>query len=286
MTLQNLYKKLSEIDSQLPHGSNLQTKAGKALSSKGKNSDLLVKIGKEYLGLLKEVDEFETEEIPKWIDFVVDQFEDYYSFLRTDENKKFSHQSDFLSSLIPEFLYKLYNRFVGVKYPDLELTTQKDIVIDLSFLPYFDNHLTFKPKRVDVAIIKKLDLEIGGKKLDFNITMVAIEVKTNLDKNMIGGVEYSVERLKKTFPLSKFFLISEFADFAYKKQNYASTPIDEIIILRKQKRSEVRRDKTKIRGLDKGLVESHITEILEYLESTLNSPDELNARMKQGRLIN
>ena len=116
--------------------------------------------------------------------------------------------------------------------------------------------------------------------------MVAIEVKTNLDKNMIGGVEYSVERLKKTFPLSKFFLISEFADFAYKKQNYASTPIDEIIILRKQKRSEVRRDKTKIRGLDKGLVESHITEILEYLESTLNSPDELNARMKQGRLIN
>nr|WP_299071483.1 Bpu10I family restriction endonuclease [uncultured Allomuricauda sp.] len=286
MTLQNLYKKLSEIDSQLPHGSNLQTKVGKALSSRGKNSDLLVKIGKEYLGLLKKVDEFETEEIPKWIDFVVDQFEDYYSFLRADENKKFSHQSDFLSSLIPEFLYKLYNRFVGVKYPDLELTTQKDIVIDLSFLPYSDNHLTFKPKRVDVAIIKKLDLEIGGKKLDFNITMVAIEVKTNLDKNMIGGVEYSVERLKKTFPLSKFFLISEFADFAYKKQNYASTPIDEIIILRKQKRSEVRRDKTKIRGLDKGLVESHITEILEYLESTLNSPDELNARMKEGRLIN
>ena len=285
MTLQELHTSLLSIDRQLPHGSNLRTKVAKSISNAGLNEAVLIGIGAEYSALLKSIEAYPSDDTLGWINECLPDFEKYYKFLREDRNKKFSHQSDFLSSLVPEFLYQLYSKFVISKFPDLEITTQKDIVIDLSFLPYEELPMVVKPKRVDVAIIKNIPLKINDTEVDFNITMVGVEVKTNLDKNMISGVEYSVDRLKKTFPLSKFYLISEFADFAFEKQNYASSQIDEIIILRKQKRSEVRRDITLTKDIDIELVRSHIDEVMNYLESVINAPESLNKRMQLGKLI-
>ncbi len=286
MTLGELHTNLLSIDSQLPHGSNLRTKISKSIENGGRNEDVLLGIGAEYSALLENIEGYTSEDTLGWINECLPDFEKYYTFLREDRNKKFSHQSDFLSSLVPEFLYQLYLKFVVSKFPDLEITTQKDIVIDMSFLPYQELPMVVKPKRVDVAIIKTMPLKIDDTEVDFNITMVGVEVKTNLDKNMISGVEYSVDRLKKTFPLSKFYLISEFADFAFEKQNYASSQIDEIIILRKQKRSEVRRDISLTKDIDIELVRSHIDEVLNYLESVIDAPESLNTRMQLGKLIN
>ncbi len=286
MTLGELQTNLLSIDSQLPHGSNLRTKVGKSIKNGGRNDDVLISIGAEYSALLENIEGYTSEDTLGWINECLPDFEKYYTFLREDRNKKFSHQSDFLSSLVPEFLYQLYLKFVVSKFPDLEITTQKDIVIDMSFLPYQELPMVVKPKRVDVAIIKTMPLKIDDAEVDFNITMVGVEVKTNLDKNMISGVEYSVDRLKKTFPLSKFYLISEFADFAFEKQNYASSQIDEIIILRKQKRSEVRRDISLTKDIDIELVRSHIDEVMNYLESVIDAPESLNTRMQLGKLIN
>ena len=285
MTLQELHTSLLSIDTQLPHGSNLRTKVAKSISNAGSNEAVLIGIGAEYITLLNSIEAYTSDDTLGWITECLPDFENYYKFLREDRNKKFSHQSDFLSSLVPEFLYQLYLKFVILKFPDLEITTQKDIVIDMSFLPYEELPMVVKPKRVDVAIIKTMPLRINDLNVDFNITMVGVEVKTNLDKNMISGVEYSVNRLKKTFPLSKFYLISEFADFAFEKQNYASSQIDEIIILRKQKRSEVRRDITLTKDIDIELVSSHIDEVMKYLESVINAPESLNTRMQLGKLI-
>ncbi len=286
MTLGELHTNLLSIDSQLPHGSNLRTKIGKSIENGGHNGAVLIGIGVEYSALLESIEGYTSEDTLGWINECLPDFEKYYTFLREDCNKKFSHQSDFLSSLVPEFLYQLYLKFVVSKFPDLKITTQKDIVIDMSFLPYQELPMVFKPKRVDVAIIKTMPLKIDDTEIDFNITVVGVEVKTNLDKNMISGVEYSVDRLKKTFPLSKFYLISEFADFALEKQNYASSQIDEIIILRKQKRSEVRRDISLIKDIDIELVRSHIDEVMNYLESVIDAPESLNTRMQLGKLIN
>lgn len=285
MTLQELNTSLLNIDSQLPHGSNLRTKVGTSIANAGRNESVLRGIGVEYISLLESIETYTSEDYLGWINECLPDFEKYYKFLREDRNKKFSHQSDFLSSLVPEFLYQLYSKFVISKFPDLEITTQKDIDIDISFLPYHELPMVVKHKRVDVAIIKTIPLKIDEAEIDFNITMVGVEVKTNLDKNMISGVEYSVDRLKKTFPLSKFYLISEFADFAFEKQNYASSQIDEIIILRKQKRSEVRRDITLIKDINVELVSSHIDEVMNFLESVINAPESLNTRMQSGKLI-
>ncbi|WP_159583131.1 Bpu10I family restriction endonuclease [Marinoscillum sp. 108] len=281
----NLYKqqldRLNDIDPNLPHGSNLKTKL---LS--GKQSVVLSSIADAYLNFLNGINNITTTDQTEWLKQSLSIFENYYAFLKAPENKKFSHQSDFLSSLLPELLYLSYSKIIQSAHSDLEITTQKDIIIDLSFLPYNDSSITFKPKRVDVAIVKKLDVTIGGEALDFSIPIVALEVKTNLDKNMISGVEYSVERLKRTFPLCKFYLVSELADFAYEKQNYAGTAIDEIIILRKQKRSVVRKNPKGINNVDLGLFESHINDIHEFLNSNVVTPSNLKERLSTGRLIN
>lgn len=284
MSLIQLIEALKKLDFQLPHCSNLRTKL---ISNKNAtNTEVLVKIAHKYLNLLQKTKENNSIDSLKWIKETLIEFESYYHFLKLDENKKFSHQSDFLSSLIPEYLYLTYKKWLAPKFPDISITTQKDIVIDLSFLPYEDKQLSFKQKRVDVAIVKKIKVEIEKQKFDFSITLVGIEVKTNLDKNMISGVEYSVERMKKTFPLSKFYLISELADFAFTKQNYASTSIDEIIILRKQKRSEVRKDKSLINAIDPYLLNNHLIELEVYLQSCSKSPGNLKERLNSGKLIN
>jgi hypothetical protein len=265
----------------LPHGSNLHTKL-----ISGKENKVLLRIVDNYLVFLEGIEKIETTDLSVWINQALNFFESYYSFLKEPENRKFSHQSDFLSSLLPELLYLSYKRIIGPNQGGFEITTQKDITIDLSFLPYNDSSITFKPKRVDLAIIKRIEIIIEGQNLDFSIPIIALEVKTNLDKNMISGVEYSVERLKRTFPLCKFYLVSELADFAYAKQNYAGTAIDEIIILRKQKRSEVRRNPAKINAIDYQLFESHLNDISSFLNSIETTPTDLKARLATGRLIN
>lgn len=285
MNTDKLITALENLDNQLPHGSNLKTKL-KTGAKKNINIAVLSNIAKKYLEFIGKIHDSKLDKSLESIKETLVLFENYYNFLKLDENKRFSHQSDFLSSLLPEYLYLTYLKYLHPDFPDITITTQKDIIIDLSFLPYEDKILSYKQKRVDVAIVKNMDFEIEGKKVDFSVSLVGIEVKTNLDKNMIAGVEYSVERMKKTFPLSKFFLISEFADFAFSKQNYASTSIDEIIILRKQKRSEVRRNKNSIKKIDPDLIYNHILELKEYLYSCSKAPGKLKERLISGKLIN
>jgi hypothetical protein len=287
MELIELVEKLSKLDSRLPHCSNLKKKATDELKKPSKNIALTKEIVSLYLKYNSEIQKLnKTSDSKKWITTALNHFEKYYSEIKTAKFKIFSHQSDFLSSLLPEFLYLLYNKFVIPKFKGFVIETQKDLVIDLSFLPYSTSAVNFKSKRVDVAILKPCLFAVNKQKLkDFHIAMIAVEVKTNLDKNMISGVEYSVQRLKRTFPLCKYYLISELADFAYNKQNYAASPIDEILITRKQKRSEVRQDASKLKAIDGDLVHNHLTEVLAYLDDAVKEPTILNQRLKKGKLI-
>ncbi|OYU92993.1 MAG: hypothetical protein CFE21_22085 [Bacteroidetes bacterium B1(2017)] len=287
MELDVLIQKLSLIDKKLPHCSNLKTKALNEKTSKGKSVILTKEIVSHYLKYFQAVKKLDKVKDPeKWISEALKHFEIYYAEIKTAKFRIFSHQSDFLSSLLPEFLYLLYDKFVISQHKDFIIETQKDLVIDLSFLPYSTSAINFKSKRVDVAILKPCSFKVNKEKLnDFNIALIAIEVKTNLDKNMIGGVEYSVQRLKRTFPLCKYYLISELADFAYEKQNYAASAIDEILITRKQKRSEVRRDSTKLNPIDANLMFNHLKEVLHFLETAIEAPVLLSKRLKKGKLI-
>jgi hypothetical protein len=119
---------------------------------------------------------------------------------------------------------------------------------------------------------------------DFYIPIVAAEIKTNLDKTMLSGIEHSVESLKRTFPKCLYYVIAELSDFNYKDQNYAATGIDEMYVLRKQKRSSVRRTGSRS-NIDSHLIKTILENIVAAMRNCAIENQSLQERMSKGKLI-
>lgn len=279
----NYISALEELDDGLPHRNNLLTKLkGGRLSKEQENA--AHNILPAYIELSKQLT-VQDIQLETWLVQVVPEVDKYIEFLSRDENKRFSHQSDLISSVVPELLFCLFKIFVIKDKPGLIVDAQKNIIIDVEFLPSRQKLISLKRKRVDIAILLPTSLAINNQEItNFNLPIIAAEVKTNLDKNMISGIEHSVESYKKAFPLSKYFVISELSDFDYKKQNYASSSIDEIYILRTQQRSNYRKTK-KLEKLNVDLLKEITNWAIQYTDDLEKEGQDLSARMKTGRLI-
>lgn len=266
-----------------PHGSNLATKTRTRLSPKQAHA-LSLAVPK-YLELYEVSAKYEggLSSLPVLL-AEVDKYCDLIS--RPDVNC-FSHQSDFVSSLLPELLCTLF-RCVIREMPNsggLIVTAQKDIVIECNFDVASGGRIIEKRKRMDVAVLAPGTLSFRDVGIDFWIPAVCAEVKTNIDKNMLSGIESSVETLKRTFPRTKYYAIGEYSDFQIESQNYAATGIDEILIVRRQKRSAVRRSPSARNPLGESLLASFLTEVKDHLMETMQSHTNLAARLPSGRLI-
>jgi hypothetical protein len=278
-------QQFSGIDPSLPHGSNLTTKLRSYESLNPAKRNAVDIICSEYLKFLN-VCLIPYADSMSWVKEALSAAEHYLKELNSKNLDVFSHQSDFKSSVIPEFLYLMFKRLVAGLSLNLEVAAQKHIVIESMFIPRSGEPVTPKFKRVDVAILRPCSLSVDKMLVqDFAMPVVAVENKTNIDKNMIAGVEHSVESLKKTFPLCKYYLVGEFADFAVESQNYAATFIDEILILRKQKRSEVRGGRGNISRIDLDLLLGFKNEIEAHLTSISKGPSDIRKGMRLGRLI-
>jgi hypothetical protein len=266
-----------------PHGSNLTTKAGTRLAPKQKHA-LSVVIPK-YLKLYKVYVKYENG--LSSLSVLLKEVDKYCDFISRPSVNCFSHQSDFVSSLLPELLCALFRRIIK-EMPDrrgLVVTAQKDIVIECNFDVASGGRIIEKKKRIDVAILAHGTLSFRDVGIDFWIPALCAEVKTNIDKNMLSGIESSVETLKRTFPRTKYYAIGEYSDFEIKSQNYATTGIDEILIVRHQKRSAVRRSPSARNPLGEFLLASFLTEVKEHLLQTMQSHNNLASRLPSGRLI-
>ena len=145
--------------------------------------------------------------------------------------------------------------------------------------------MMFKTKRLDMLVYKESVLSLDSNSTQFNIPLIAMEMKTNLDKNMMSGIEHSVTALKKTFPNSLYYVVTEYSDMAVDKLNYASSGIDEIYILRKQKRADVRRNINLRNNINASLVLEIAQQCIKQIQQVhiiLPSTDE---RMTTGKLI-
>ena len=264
----------------LPHCSNLMTQL-----QKKKENDLnlyntilplyLKTRTVEYHGDLEEYCEKLTNAVNTYMDF-------YWTL----DGKQFSPQTDFISSIIPEMLCTLFGCIIKAnKVVGLEVSAEKDLTIECIFDISDGGIVRFKNKRVDVAVVKPCPLSFNGQKSILPIPLIAIECKTNLDKNMLSGVEQSVNDLKKTFPVCKYYVVSELSDFDVKKSNYASSGIDEIYILRKQKRGQVRSDPTQRKSIHKNLLYELSVIFIECMRQMGIESVDLNIRMLNGKLI-
>ena len=283
---EELIEELSKYDATIvgqelpPHSTNLMHQLNK---KNAKNLRLFNDVCSRYFKFRKEVSDRKTEDLAEFVDRVVDKTNSYMDYFST--NNPFSHQQDFTSSIIPEMFYFIFSRIIESTKIPLVVQAQNNLPIECMFDLYGGGRLLFKNKRLDLSLCKKSKLALDGVSHDFVIPMLAMEIKTNLDKNMLAGIENSVSALKRTFPNCMYFVVSEFADLATDKLNYASTDIDEIYIIRNQKRASVRGNKNSKNAINKALVMELALEAVSLLASISEEQLTLEKRMKLGKLI-
>jgi hypothetical protein len=283
--LQKVSRKLQTLGlrpSAHPHGSNLFTKSTSNLSE-AKSKAIITATG-YYLDLHKALAAYEAGALP--LGDLLLKVEDYYQVVKRKDVNVFSHQSDFLSSILPEVFCVLLRRIVATRVPteaSLSVSGQSDVIIECNFDVAGGGRLIEKRKRMDVAVLAGGSLVFNERSIDLSVPAICAEIKTNIDKNMLAGIEASVETLKRTFPRTKYFAIGEYCDFGEKAQNYASTGIDEILILRQQKRSKVRTS-GKSNPLSVEVIQAFIEEAKIHLQESLVAHQPLSKRMLTGRL--
>ena len=228
---------------------------------------------------------FSGDNIKRYLEETLEEINRYMDYYWPPANNPFSHQTDFTSSIIPEMLCIILSRIVEPLDCSLEVSAQKDLAIECVFDIIGGGSINLKNKRVDVAVVKQCTLVFNGVSKELPIPLLAIECKTNLDKNMLSGIEQSVNDLKKTFPNCCYLVVTELSDFDIGKTNYASSGIDEIYVLRQQKRSAVRINPDARNLLNTSLVDEIVSRLKNNIELMNAVATDLSSRMENGKLI-
>ncbi len=229
--------------------------------------------------------EFTPDNLLKYIEKITKEINNYMDYYWPPENNPFSHQADFVSSIIPEMFCTIFTQIIAASKWGLEVSAQKDLAIECVFDTTGGGTMHLKNKRVDVAVVKQCPLIFNGVSQELPVPLLAIECKTNLDKNMLSGIEQSVNDLKKTFPDCRYFVVTELSDFDVKKSNYASSGINEMYVLRRQKRGPVRRDPALRNPLNAPLVYEITLALKQSIDAMNSTVAALSSRMENGKLI-
>lgn len=286
MTYNDLIKEITDLNqrqgrsnSSLPHCSNLLYQLSKQETGKLEYYSNLVE---KYLATRTII--CNSSDLQTFVISLSTAINEYMSCFWPPEKNPFSAQADFNSSIIPEMLCTAFWEVSRIEDLGLEVSAQKNLTIECTFDLTNGGSVHFKNKRVDVAVVKPCKLCFNSIDMELPIPLLAIECKTNLDKNMISGIEHSVEELKKTFPSCLYYVVTELSDFDV-QNNYASSGIDEMYILRRQKRAPVRRNPAARQMLDSNLIFEVVNNLQNAIASMRESLASLECRMDTGKLI-
>lgn len=280
LVVEDLNERQGVSRSAVPHGSNL-------IHQFRKNQIARLAMYEEMLSLYinTRTIPYDPDYLQSYVQKIVNKTNAYMNYFWPPVNNPFSHQADFTSSIIPEMLCTIFGNIIKSKGVNLEVSAQKDLTIECTFDIGGGGEICFKNKRVDVAVVEPCELSFNGHVTELPIPLIAIECKTNLDKNMLSGIEHSVTELKKTFPNCHYYVITECSDFDVKKSNYASSGIDEMYILRKQKRGEIRRNPDLRKPIDPDLVYEVSNTLISNIDAMRTDSEDLTTRMQNGKLI-
>jgi hypothetical protein len=194
----------------------------------------------------------------------------------------FNWRTDFASSILPEALLRLAHAAITAKGIS-PLFSTRESVVDVTVTGDSIQPLQVRRKNQDFCLgFQKLDLPTGGESVSFIKPALVCEVKTNIDLNKLNGLDFSAQRLKRTFPAAMYFLVTETIDFSL-DDNYAAGSIDEMFVLRKQLRSRARRSKEPISA---DVLGEWLQEVENIALRSQISRAHVYDRMKSGRLIN
>lgn len=194
----------------------------------------------------------------------------------------FNWRSDFASSVIPEYLYRITAARLhqdGIA----ALFSTRSSVVEVTLASNAVDGWNIRRKNQDLCIgLRTASLPVGSRTENFVVPQIVFEVKTNIDINKLNGLDFSAERLKKSFPAANYMLLTETIDFSL-NDNYAAGSIDEIYVGRKQLRSNARRNKAP-------LCSDVFRELVEDVSSIMRKASldrgHVYQRLTHGRLIN
>lgn len=209
---------------------------------------------------------------------------EYLDYAKEIEAKHsfFNWRSDFASSILPEFLYRILGiSLIGVGISPLFST--RNSIVEVSLSGGAEGGWDVRKKNQDLCIgLRNERIVRGGVEESFMVPLIAIEVKTNIDINKLNGLDFSAERLKRTFPAARYFLVTETIDFSL-KANYASGSIDEIYALRKQVRTQARKSKATLKH---DVFEHLQKDVVRLMKKANETMGHVYDRLENGKLIN
>jgi hypothetical protein len=268
------------IDPQfLAHANNLAQKAIRA--STDQQQAYVQRIQSEYAALVQQLEWSDIQ--AGWLNASVAALNAYTESLKELERADalFNWRGDFASSLLPEFLVRIVHRRLTEAGIEPLFSTRRSIV-DITLSGFRDGGWTVRQKNQDLCIgVRKDTIVVGNDQIQFVVPVVAVEAKTNIDINKLNGLDFSAERLKRTFPASRYLLVTETLDFDLSK-NYAGS-IDEIFVLRKQKRTDARRARAPYQA---EVFEAFVDEVADHVCKADVSRTHVYDRLEGGRLIN
>ncbi len=264
----------------LAHNDNLVQKAARAKNGK---QVALVKQGRdayeEYLRVAYSALEHDPE---NWIAPAVAALSSYLEVAKCleKEDPLFNWRSDYAGSVIPEFLVRflhvvLVGRGLSPRY------SGRDSVVELTLTGIGDGW-SIRRKNQDICVgLENLTVRDSDADISFLVPIAAIEVKTNLDINKLSGLNFSAESLKRSFPLARYFIVTETVDFSL-NDNYVAGAVDEIYVLRRAMRSKHRRTPV---ALCPEVFSEFFEDIADTIELASRARGHVYERLGSGKLI-
>lgn len=251
--------------SNLIHGLNIKSK-----KRKSKYPIILDEIEGKYNNWRKNIEALNSEtkeELAKKVSFLND-YVDYIDSV----SAQFKPQDKLESSILEEFLYLLLKDIPDLKN-DLDngllFMGQAEAYLDLSFAPRNLRDFVSNPgvyinkKNQDFTISKKVNciFRSNKKEEEFELVVpaVAIECKAYIPKTMFDQAAYEAQRLKEGNPFALYVIVAE-QNALSNDVNLKNVKVDEIFILRKQKRSN------KKKPIDFGVVADLYNFVKAYLK--------------------
>lgn len=228
--------------SNLIHGLNIKNK-----KSRANHPIILNEIEEKYNDWKKNIEALNSEtkeELVKKVSLLND-YMDYIDSI----SMHFKPQDKLESSILEEFLYFLLKDIPDLKN-DLDsgllFMGQTEAYLDLSFAPknlrdFVSNPCVYiNKKNQDFTISKKVNCIFKSnkkeEKVELVVPAVVIECKAYIPKTMFDQAAYEAQRLKEGNPFALYIIAAE-QNALSNDVNLKNIKVDEIFILRKQKRN-------------------------------------------------
>lgn len=223
---------------------------------------------------------------------LLNEYKNYIDLLK--ENGVFKMQDKIASSVLEEFLFQLFKNIPNIKSSienKLIYVGQAQAYTDLSFVPkdfadFVKNpgvYINKKNQDFTISKIVRCIFETNRKqeKVELVVPAVAVECKTFIPSTMLGQSAFEAQRLKQGNPYALYLIVAE-QNALSEDVNLKNSPIDEIFILRKQKRNSAKNKVKDKKPIDSVVVKELYEFVKYHLASDWFNPSKATER---GRLI-